>query len=165
MTLQLQETIKAEFPTMPSNMVKPLARVLSKTNRTAGEQEFISIVYREYYVPSTKAVTEETIEETDCGADEVVTEVVTEETKEPTAEGLETLIAQYENFVPVYEVAKAWGLTHKELWGKVYGMMQDDRITAYRLQEGFHYTSEQLSYCDPQGLFFLEFPGFSTDDI
>ena len=87
-------------------------------------------------------------------------EAVTEGTETPKA-----LIIKYENFVPAYEVAKAWGLNKKEFWNKAYHMMRQNTVTCYRLQEGYRYTKEQLEYADPQDLFFLEFPGFSFSGL
>jgi hypothetical protein len=159
--LALQETFRTEFPTLPENMVEHLARVASKTDRTEGEQDFISRVYR-YYTPFGEAATEEPTETAAEEAKETATETetTTEEEKE-----IETIIAEHDNFVPAYKVAKVWGLNPKQFWKKVYGMMRQDEIICYRNQETHRYTPEQLSYTDKQGFFYLEFPGYPTNDI
>jgi hypothetical protein len=166
--IAMQETFRTELPTLPENMVEHLARVASKTDRTKGEQEFIDIVYNNYYVPFSEETTEEQTET------ETATEEATEETKETATEAetateedkeLETIIAEHDNFIPAYEVAKVWGLNPKKFWKKVYGMMRQDEIICYRNQETYRYTAAQLSYTDKQGLFYLEFPGYPTNDI
>ena len=149
---RLHDTIRTNFPTMPADMVAPLAKVLNKTDRTEGEQEFISHVYNTYYEPATKTEPKE-----EPATKEPATKEPATKTDKPK-ETLNTLIEKYKNFIPVFEVARIFNSSYERLWSWIYSLMRADHVTVYSLQEGMNYNPTQLSWIDSQGLFFIEFP-------
>ena len=120
-------------------------RILQKPERTEGEQGFISYIYQRFLLP---AVTGTKVEPK-----------APEPKSSPRSQNkaIATLISRYENYIPVYELAKSLNVTYKKLWGWLYKLMRQDKIQASTIQESKRYTNEQYSWKDPQGLFFISF--------
>lgn len=137
------------------------AKLLNTTDRTEGQQEYINFIRKRYFSPATK-VTEpqpETQAETQPEAQaETATETEAQPQAQPEQKALNDLIDEYQNFIPVYELANALNLSYKQLWNWIYSRMRTDKITTYSIQESHSYTLEQLEWRDSQGLFFVEFP-------
>lgn len=57
------------------------------------------------------------------------------------------LIQAYDNYIPAYELAKLLGnLSPSKFWQWAYNQMRSGLIELSTLQEGFHYTPDQLRY-------------------
>lgn len=57
------------------------------------------------------------------------------------------LIQAYDNYIPAYELAKLLGnLSPTKFWQWAYNQARSGLIELSTLQEGFHYTPDQLRY-------------------
>lgn len=57
------------------------------------------------------------------------------------------LIQEFDNYIPVYELAKLLGnLSPSKFWQWAYNQARSGLIELSTLQEGFHYTPDQLRY-------------------
>ena len=87
-----------------------------------------------------------TLTETEQPKTEPAPESQQSETRQVTT-SFAPLIQAYDNYIPAYELAKLLGnLSPSKFWQWAYNQARSGLIELSTLQEGFHYTSDQLRY-------------------